>query len=233
MASFNIYNSIKNLKVYFISGLGADERVFKHIKLPPGHDIVHLKWIKPGENESLKSYALRLAENIDSSEKFSLVGLSLGGMIATEIANRVIPAHTILISSIPTSSDLPGYYKLAGKLGLHRIAPVGLVKRAAKFKRLFTTETAEDKIMLRSMIVDADDAFVKWALNAVLTWDNKITPQNLIHLHGSSDEVLPKRYTTPTYTLRGAGHLMVMNRAKEINDILDSVFKPDHGFGQV
>jgi pimeloyl-ACP methyl ester carboxylesterase len=211
------------VKVYFISGLGADERVFKHIKLPSGYEIVHLAWIKPQESESLKSYALRLAEKIDTTEKFSLVGLSLGGMIAIEIANQFHPAHTILISSIPVSANLPGYYQLAGKLGLQKIVPVSLVKRAARFKRLFTAETAEDKLMLKSMIANLDESFVKWALNAILTWDNNVLPENLVHVHGSRDEILPKRFIKPTHTIRGAGHLMVMNRASEINAILEKV----------
>ena len=189
--------------------------------------MVYLTWISPLKNESLPSYALRLAEKINCNEKFSVVGLSFGGMIASEIAQHLHPQHTILISSIPSSTDLPVYFKMAGTLRLHKIFPVSILKRASKIKRLFTSETNEDKKMLRQMIMDADDKFIKWALNAVLTWDNKTTPQNILHIHGTKDEVLPKRFTKPTHLVPGAGHLMVMTRAKKINEILKDLLEKE------
>jgi hypothetical protein len=41
------------MKVYFISGLGADERVFQRLELP-GIEQVHLGWISPTKKKSLK-----------------------------------------------------------------------------------------------------------------------------------------------------------------------------------
>ncbi|MFL5810585.1 MAG: alpha/beta fold hydrolase, partial [Flavisolibacter sp.] len=116
------------MKVYFISGLAADERAFKHIHLSSHHEVVHLQWIEPLQNESLESYALRLSERIDAKGKFALVGLSFGGMIATEISKLLHPVRTVLISSVPCSQHLPGYYKFAHSLGLHRVVPVSLIK---------------------------------------------------------------------------------------------------------
>ncbi|RYD69520.1 MAG: hypothetical protein EOP53_27030, partial [Sphingobacteriales bacterium] len=65
------------MKVYFISGLAADCRVFKRIQLPAGFESVYLDWIPPLPNESLQSYAMRMAESIDTNEPFALVGLSM------------------------------------------------------------------------------------------------------------------------------------------------------------
>ncbi|MBC7849623.1 MAG: hypothetical protein H7Y31_07800, partial [Chitinophagaceae bacterium] len=55
------------MKVYFISGLAADRRVFKNIVLPDEHEIVHLDWITPLKGESLREYSQRLSSPIDSS----------------------------------------------------------------------------------------------------------------------------------------------------------------------
>ncbi len=67
------------MKVYFISGLAADKRVFKYISLPTGCEAVHLDWITPQKDDTLPSYALRLASAINRDEPFALVGLSFGG----------------------------------------------------------------------------------------------------------------------------------------------------------
>ena len=147
------------MKVYFISGLAADSRVFKYIQLPAHCEAVFLEWIKPMKNEPLKDYSLRLAEKIDTSEPFSIIGLSMGGMMASEIACRLNPLVTILISSVPSSKHLPFYFKAAGALKLQKAIPISLVKSAAVVKRLFTAETDEDKKMIRQIIKESDNFF--------------------------------------------------------------------------
>jgi pimeloyl-ACP methyl ester carboxylesterase len=210
------------MKVYFVSGLAADSRVFKNIELPDGCVPVYLEWIPPYPNESLQKYALRLADGIDSAEPFALIGLSMGGMISAEIARRYKPVVTILISSVPGSKQLPFYFKAAGSLGLHKLVPVSLVKKAARFKRVFTVETDEDKQVLHSIINDSDDGFIYWAMDAILKWKGEQLSAPYIHIHGTRDEVLPIRFTTPTHIISKGGHLMVMNRAREINAILQT-----------
>ena len=211
------------MNVYFVSGLAADGRVFKNIRLPDHCIPVFLEWIAPLKNESLKKYALRLAESIDTGQPFAIIGLSMGGMITAEIARLYKPRATILISSVPSSKQLPFYFKAAGALRLHKLVPVSLVKSAAKLKRAFTTETEEDKAILRSIIYDSDDKFIYWAMNAILKWKSGAFTAPYIHIHGTKDEVLPLRFTKPTHIISKGGHLMVMNRAKEINDILKEV----------
>ena len=194
--------------------------MFKNILLPDYCEPVFLEWIAPLRNEPLKNYALRLASAIDTSESFAIIGLSMGGMIASEIAKQYKPAITVLISSVPCSKELPFYFKAAGALRLHKIVPVKLVKSAAKFKRVFTTETEEDKEILRAIIQESDSKFIYWAMDAILKWRSDVFTQSYIHIHGTRDEVLPMRYTKPTHIIARGGHLMVMNRAGEINTIL-------------
>ncbi len=216
------------MKVYFISGLAADSRVFKHIQLPKYCTPVFLEWIAPLKNESLQSYSMRMAAAIDKNEPFAIIGLSMGGMIATEMAKQLNPVVTVLISSIPCSKELPFYFKAARTLRLHRIVPVSLVKSAAIAKRAFTTETPEDKDILRAIIRDSDSRFIYWAMDAILKWNSDGLRSSYIHIHGTKDEVLPMRFTKPTHIINKGGHLMVMNRAREINSILQDVLPTQH-----
>ncbi|HEY0679061.1 MAG TPA: alpha/beta hydrolase [Chitinophagaceae bacterium] len=211
------------MKVYFISGLGADGRVFRHIQLPEGFEPVFINWLQPGKSESLQNYAFRLAESINSDEPFAIIGLSMGGMMAVEIAKQYNPVITILISSVSGSGHLPVYYKAAGKIKLHKLLPVSLLKSGSMIKRFFTSETNEDKELVRQLIRDTDPAFIRWALNAILQWESDPYTGPLIHIHGTGDGILPVRFTRPTHTITKAGHMMVLTKADEINRIVQEV----------
>jgi pimeloyl-ACP methyl ester carboxylesterase len=211
------------MNVYMISGLAADKGVFKNLVLPAEYDVFYLEWIPPVKNESLPDYSIRLAEKIDLSKPFILIGLSLGGMIAVEIAKHYVPEKLIIISSIPSSKYLPFYFNIVRKAGLHKFVPVSLLKSASLVKRLFTAETSQDKIYLRKVIKQSDPVFIRWAMNAILHWPPSEVPASYVHIHGSGDEILPLRYTKATHIIKGGGHLMIMNRSGEINEIFKEV----------
>jgi pimeloyl-ACP methyl ester carboxylesterase len=208
------------MNVYFISGLGADERVFRHIQLPAGFNAVHLNWITPFNNETLEDYSLRLAERIDKTSPFVLAGLSMGGMIAAVIAQKITPHKLILISSVPGVNHLPAWYRAAGKFKVHKIIPVQALKSASFIKRFFTAETSDDKNLLRKMIVDTDSRFIKWAMHAILHWSSQPLTPACVHIHGEKDFILPAKYTKPTHIIAKAGHMMVMTHSAAINDII-------------
>ena len=65
------------MKIYGISGLGADQRVFKYLKLDC--EFIPIDWITPLKRESIENYALRLAQVIDTNEAFGILGVSFGG----------------------------------------------------------------------------------------------------------------------------------------------------------
>jgi pimeloyl-ACP methyl ester carboxylesterase len=211
------------MKVYFISGLAADDRVFKHIVLPVNYEPVHLKWIVPSKHETLPQYAVRLSKDINRDEPFMLFGLSMGGMIAAEIARIYRPQKTIIVSSITGASHLPAYFRWAGKLRLHKLMHPSLYKSAALIKRLFTNESSADKKLLRKIIQESDPIFIRWAIDAILHW-NENHQIDCIHIHGSNDLLLPVKYTSPTHIIKGGGHMMILDRADDINKILKDVF---------
>lgn len=211
------------MKVYFIAGLGADSRVFKHIKLPVGYEMAHLPWIKPEPKESLAHYAARMSVNIEDDQPFMLAGLSMGGMIATEITKIKQPAATILFSSVATSQQLPKRFRVAQTLQLHKFVPIGLLKNISIFKRMFTADSKDDQRVLIEMIKDCDADFIRWAIGAILSWRNDSIPSPLLHIHGTKDEILPFKYAHPTHAINKGSHVMILSKAAEINVILNNM----------
>ncbi|MBB5645518.1 alpha/beta fold hydrolase [Pedobacter cryoconitis] len=215
---------MKNKTVYFISGLGADRRAFRKLIFPPDFELIHLEWISPHPNESLADYAARLALSIDTSVPFYLVGLSFGGMLATEIAKELNPVHTFLISSTTSFKGLPWYYRAAGKLRLQKLVPVSLLKKGNGIGlKLLGAKTPEEITLLKQLVTASDPYFMKWALTCILEWRNTERPVNLTHIHGTADNILPFRFTTkPDIIIKGGGHFMVYANATAIIKIITS-----------
>ena len=191
------------MNIYFIPGLGADKKIFRSLRVPQGSKAIYVEWIKPLKNESLVSYSARLTEQIDITQPFLIVGLSFGGMLATEIVNRNPNGRMVLLSSIASSTHLPFYYRMAGKMNMQKLLPISLMKSASLMKRLFTAETAEQKAYLKMAIREVDTSFIRWALNAIVKWKGRAANPDYIHIHGSRDAVLPMRFCKPTHILRG------------------------------
>jgi len=213
------------MKVYFIPGLAADKKVFRHIRLPDEFEPVFLEWITPRKGEILQEYAYRMATQIDINEPYILIGLSFGGMLAVEIAKKYSPRKVILIASIAHHHHLPAYYRAVYHSGMHRVIGPNMLKKAVYFKRYFTAESGEDKQLIRQMAKDMDPVFITWAIKAIVDWKTDDQEIPVHHIHGTRDIILPLSYTKAQYTIPGGGHLMIFDRAEEINRILHSLLE--------
>lgn len=211
------------MKTYLISGIGADYRLFTHISLPEGFETRYVHWISPAKDETLPAYARRLAAQIDTSEPFALIGFSLGGIMAVEIAKIFQPSLTILISSIPVSSNLPPYYTRAHRMQLSKLASPKLMKLLTSVKQLLTMRSREDWKIMREVIWSGDDRFISWAIEAVLNWENTTVPKPFYHIHGSWDEIFPMKLTRPTHIVPRGGHTLVMSHPLIINNLLREI----------
>lgn len=220
----NPRKTMSNKHIYLISGLGADERVFQNLEFPEGYETHFLPWIKPlSHDEPIEEYAARMARRILHPNPVML-GLSFGGMMSIEIARQQPVEKVILLSSIKHKRELPPYYnKLAKRL--LRTLPDKLVFGHRQFiVRLFMqTSTEQERQLLQDYLYSQhkDHFYMRWALNAVLSWQNEWVPPSLVHIHGSNDRPFPRRFVQPTHTIIKGGHFMVMNRAREINRILE------------
>jgi pimeloyl-ACP methyl ester carboxylesterase len=206
-----------------ISGLGADERIFEFLVLGD-YEPIHLKWIEPKQYETIKNYALRLTEQIQTKKPI-ILGVSFGGMIATEMAKQIDYEQVILISSAKTKNEIPILYRIIGQLNLHKLIPIMLFKQANFITYwFFGMKTKTEKQLLKSILTDTDSTFLKWAINSIIKWDNEYQITRKIQIHGSRDKILPKQnIKNVDFEIDKGGHLMIYNRANEINLILKGV----------
>lgn len=206
-------------ELYIFSGLGADERVFQRLDFS-GFSTTFIKWIVPQDKETIENYAKRLLDQITTT-KPTLIGLSFGGIMAIEVAKQIDTEKVILIASAKTKNEIPFYYRFAGQLRLHKLLPTRLLKNSNFITNwIFGTSSMFDKRLLRQILIGTDPIFLKWAIDKVARWTNQTQTKNIFHIHGTSDRILPLRFVKCNTKIKNGGHLMTLNKADELNNIL-------------
>jgi pimeloyl-ACP methyl ester carboxylesterase len=209
-------------KIYVISGLGVDQRVFSKIDFG-SLDITYLNWITPSANEPLSIYAKRISTKITAKNPI-LIGLSFGGMLAIEIAKIIDTKQIILLASAKGRHEFPILFRLAGRLKLNVFVPNSLLKtHSFLLDYFFGIRCKEDSLLLKQILQDTDPIFMAWAIHQILQWKNKFIPENLIHIHGDKDRIIPIKGVKPNFIIKGAGHFMTVTHAQEVEKLLQEI----------
>ena len=212
-------------RVYLISGLGADSRLYKNIILPAGFEAIPTDWILPAMEDTLTSYAHKIIDHYNIQPNEIVIGNSLGGMITVEIAKQVKLNKVILISSIKTINEAPAYFRVFKTVPVYKAIPERLLSSVGPLIELIFGKMApEDLKLFKSMLSNSSPVFLKWAMHAVLYFNNQDEITNLYHIIGDKDLVFPyKKIKDPTAIVKGGTHIMMFNMAKEINKILAEI----------
>ena len=214
----------KDIIIYLFPGQGADARLFKHLQVPLGYDTVHISFPVPNKRESLSSYAERFIPEIDPSVPFILMGVSLGGMICTELTDTLEPLKTIIISSAKTTSELPGRYTFQQKVRLNRIIPKGITKGGARILQgIVEPDRKHDPETFKAMLKAKDPSYLKRTADMIINWDRTEYPEQIIHIHGNKDHTIPIKNIHYDYLVEEGSHMMMITRATEINQIISKI----------
>lgn len=209
-------------KIYIFSGLGVDQRVFDNIDFG-NLDVEFIDWIEPLKNESLDSYAKRIAQNLTVPNP-SLIGLSFGGMVAVEISKILQTKKIVLIASAKTKSELPEIYQLAGKLKINKLIPNQLLKKQNFITNwFFGLEIKSEKQLLKRILKDTNPNFLSWAINEILNWKNEVQLNNCLHIHGNKDRIITVKNIKADFVIENGGHFMTVNKAEEIERIIKQI----------
>lgn len=184
----------------------------------------------PDGDESLASYARRMAARVDTSTPFFLAGISFGGMVALEAASSL--QHTgnlrgvILIAACRSNRGIPLGYRIVTWFAAR--SPIWLVKLAKiampHMRRLFGIYRKQDVELFESMLRDADPTFVRWSLRATVEWPGaKSVNVPVFQIHGRRDYILPLRLAGPVdVAVEGAGHALNISHSEKVNAAIDA-----------
>jgi pimeloyl-ACP methyl ester carboxylesterase len=187
--------------IYLLPGMGADRSLYP----PPWDTLPHvhaLDWPSYQGETTLADVARRLITEHNIRDGCVLIGTSLGGMVACEIAKLVRVRSLILISSATSRDELGAL--LASVRPLIDLTPLALVRWLAAF---VPTEVAQ-------MFHRSDPNFIRAMCRAIFTWEGIAPETKPVHrIHGRTDRVIPP----PPHVdhLIDGGHLITLTHAAE------------------
>lgn len=207
--------------VYLFPGQGADYRLYRDLQFPKGYDTLHISYPIPFKNESMKEFAQRFIPLINQDEPYILVGVSLGGMICTELSDTLHPELTILISSAKSWFELPGHYTFMRIFHMDRLIPKGLVKGGARMLQgIVEPDRKQDPETFKDMLKKKDPLYLKRTGQMIVNWEREEYSRSIYHIHGDADNTIPIRNVQCDCVVKKGSHMMVLTRADEISEII-------------
>ena len=216
---------MSKIHVYFMPGMAASSSIFERIHLPTKTFEMHLlEWVLPKKNESLKDYARRMAKNI-KHENVILVGVSFGGILVQEMKPFVNPKKVIIISSVKSNVELPRRMKIAKATKAYKLVPTQLLENIEFFAKFaFGSSILKQRIKLYEKFLSVrDKSYLDWAIEQIINWERKEIDEEIIHIHGESDEVFPLRHIKNCIKVKGGTHIMIITKYRWLNENLPKI----------
>ena len=224
MGNVSSYSQDK-LKVYLLPGDGSDYRIFNKFSLDSTkYDTVHIQYPIPKKHDTFNSYAATILEQVDTTEKFVLVGVSLGGMISTEMEKLSNPEKVILISAPENKNELPTRYNFMKYVHINKFFP-GFVLKSFSFPAQTITEPdrKRESETFNKMLKDKKALFLRRTINMIINWGKTDKSEKVIQIHGDNDNTVPIKNLKPEYTLVGDSHMMALTEGEAISKLIESI----------
>jgi pimeloyl-ACP methyl ester carboxylesterase len=214
------------MHLYLLPGLGADGRLFDRLDLQ-GHVVHRIDWPAMPTGSSFRDYAEVLARRVDADRPHALIGVSMGGMVAQEMAAITRPMRTIIISSWKGPHEMPMPIKLLRGTHAERLVTPVFMKHALPMVRWqMGLETPEDVALFDAFIAATPLEQVRVQIAAVLGWEGPAEPvKGLVHIHGSNDRLMPLSHIKHVTVIEGGSHFMVFNRPEAVGQALRSALE--------
>ncbi len=210
--------------IYLIPGQGADFRLFDSLKIDKSFKIKHIKYSTPSKNSSMKEFAHQLSAQIDTTYPFILIGVSLGGMLSTEMADFMNPEKVIIISSAKKYTELPRRYTFQQKIPIYKALPSRSIKAGAKIMQpLVEPDRNQQKATFKNMLDRKDPKFLKRTIHMIINWERTAHRSDIIHIHGNNDKTIPIKNIDYDYLVEGGSHMMALTRSQEVSQIINKI----------
>lgn len=210
------------MRVFLITGFALDKRAFEFLDLP-GDLYFSVDLIPVQKGESLKEYASRLAKEMGLAPGDVIGGVSLGGMLALEMARIVDVKGVILIASATHPRFIRKRFKVWAPLApyvpefvISRIFT--LIPRILALQKMLTPE---GQALLTDIMGRFPPSMLKAFPKLIVQWPGCKPPENYIHIHSEGDWLIrPNGELVTLKILPGKNHLITVSHPQVVRDLV-------------
>ena len=216
---------MSKIHVYFMPGMAASSSIFERINLPTETFEMHLlEWIIPLKDEGLSDYANRVSMDI-KHDNIILVGVSFGGILVQEMKPFVNPKKVIIISSVKSNSEFARRFKIAKTTKAYKLIPTKLFENIELLTKFtFGSSIIKRKLKLYEKFLSVrDKSYLDWAIEQIINWERKEVDEEIIHIHGESDEVFPIKNIKNCIKVKDGTHIMIITKYRWLNENLPKI----------
>jgi pimeloyl-ACP methyl ester carboxylesterase len=203
------------MTLYLLPGVGCDHRLFGRLELA-GMDVRYLEWPPFPKGCTLEELAQAMRPQVAADRPHILGGVSMGGMVAQELALLTHPRKVILISTWEGPQEFPWHVRVAKVLGLGALIGGFTMRATWPMKRILGQRDRATDRLLFDMAVQQTATKIRHGVQAVLRWNGSRWGGPVVRIHGSADHVIPLRFPAD-HVVPGGAHIMVLTRAAEIS----------------
>lgn len=219
---------MSSMRIVMLPGMGVDARLFAP-QWAAGLKFESPPMPMPEPGDSMARYARRVRDQIGLDGPCIVGGVSLGGMVACELARITQARCVLLVGSCAHRRAIPRYYWPVEWFS--RIVPDFLIRRraviSARLLMHFEGLTLEQCQLVRTMATETPVTKLRRYARMILTWEApRAYPCPIHHIHGDKDLVIPLRRVQPEAIVAGGGHLINMTHPLEVNTFLARHLEP-------
>jgi esterase/lipase len=208
--------------IYFVPGMAANSKIYEYLCLDKELFESHfLEWKIPLSNdEPIESYAQRMCDDILHQSPV-LIGVSFGGVIVQEMSKLIPAKKIIIISSIKSNQELPKRLKLVEKTKVYKLFPAKFIENIDTYVNLFLGDYQKKKFQAYKKYMSVRNSdYLNWAIVTILHWQQSESLDNIVHIHGTRDEVFPIKYVKNCIEIENGTHAMIITKAKKISSAI-------------
>lgn len=206
-------------------GLGASSKIFEYINLPEeSFECHYFEWITPASNtETLESYCQKYTSQILFKDVV-LIGVSFGGILVQEMSKLISVKQVIIISSLKNADEMPKRLKLLKYTQAYKIFPTKRLSQIDNFSKYDFHPALKKKGELYDKYMSIrNEIYLNWAIHNMLYWQNKEVSKNVVHIHGTKDEIFPIKHIVNCIPIEGGTHVMIITKGKKIGKIIENL----------
>jgi hypothetical protein len=171
--------------IFLFPGQGSDSNIFNNFTVKRDYQVRRIKYPMPPKNCTMKQYAQLLVSQIDTSELYIFIGVSLGGMLAVELSEIMHPKQVIIVSSAKNRKELPFRYRFQKHLPIYKIIPKSVIKLGSLILQpIVEPDRNKYKEVFKKMLKSKNKTYLKRTIQMIVQWERTNYQKQVFHIHG-------------------------------------------------